>query len=349
MAHQCVCVSHEFMNIGKTCQNCALPPHHRPSTHPPTHPPTHPSYSTDVGMTAIALACTDLITVEIQGSLITDLGVGTLVASNHKITTIVIGGKTQSRGGGSDLLIAIAANCPDLATINFANLQLMTTEGMIALANGCPLISINLTNSRTLTDPAFIALAHGCLLTTIEMSGCPLVTDAGVIALANGCPLTSVNLSGCSITDTGVIALANGCPDTLSVLNITQTFTVPRPSVVTVTGPDLTDAAFVAIGNVCVVLADLQFGILGGPADLYNDILSDGAVNAVSNCPLAKITISQCSGITDAACISLRVTGTSSLHLTQVSIIYCRGLSTGPDSQLRLLCLHGQANLSANS
>ena len=112
-------------------------------------------------------------------------------------------------------VVALAASCPQLSSLNLSDCHKITDAAVAALAASCPqLSSLNLCGCHKITDEALAALAASCpQLSSLILCGCHKITDAAVVALVTSCPqLSSLDLYGClNITDAAMASLAASC------------------------------------------------------------------------------------------------------------------------------------------
>ena len=183
---------------------------------------------------AVAAHHPDLVDINLQDcEAVTDIGLEALAKScPHLLPSKVI-----SNAKGDRFCSAVAANHPDLTSIDLQACKQVTDKGLAALAQACPQLLPSEVLSLKKGDAfcAAVATQHPNLQ-EIDLLKCVHVTDTGLAALAAGCGdllpskvlskakgdrfceeaanqhfhLTEVSLAGCDrVTDRGVSALLN--------------------------------------------------------------------------------------------------------------------------------------------
>ena len=108
-------------------------------------------------------------------------------------------------------------------TLSFFGCKQLTNDSIVALAASCPLLkSVNLAFCSRITDASVVALTACCpWLKSVDLTDCELITDASIMALARSCPrLESVNLTWCDselITEIAIVTLMEKYPKLTSV------------------------------------------------------------------------------------------------------------------------------------
>ena len=132
----------------------------------------------DRGISELASYCSDLLSLDIHGTNLTDIG-----------------------------LRVIAESCPLLKHINLANTKRISDDGIGLLAENCPkLQSIDVSEnscSSNITDTSLHMLAAHCdSLQDINFSDCDKISNKGVIAIIEKCISTKkIYLSNCKRID----------------------------------------------------------------------------------------------------------------------------------------------------
>ena len=200
------------------------------------------SYVTYITLSALSTGCSQLLSVKLTGTGITDAGISilahgcSLLQSIHlescdyitnfglltlqkcpNVTALTISSCYNIRSTGLSILLN---RWPHLRSIHLAGASI-TDSVLSALARGCPqLLSLNLYACQSVSYTGMCALACGCpLLQSVEICYSDLIKDASIRALAQGCPhLQSVYFySMRNITDSALHALARGCKELRSV------------------------------------------------------------------------------------------------------------------------------------
>jgi hypothetical protein len=181
----------------------------------------------------------------------------------------------------------LAAQCPQLQSVNLQQCDKVTDAGAQSLAQCPQLQSVNLQGCDKLTDAGVQGLAQCPQLQSVNLRRCGKVTDAGVESLAQCPQLQSVNLSYCDkVTDAGVQRLAQ-CP-LLQSVELTQC-------------EEVTDAGVESLAQ----CPQLQSVNLAGCAKV-----TDAGVQGLAQCPqLQSVNLGGCGKVTDAGKAALRQAG----------------------------------------
>jgi hypothetical protein len=169
-----------------------------------------PGLAHDAALVALSAGCPKLNCAPVSRWYVSDVGILAL-ARNGAITSLIIPHSRYVTDAG---ILAAAAHCSLLKSIDFSRCKQFTDTALVALAEGCPLLeSIIVEYCSSLTDTTLVAIGRYChSLHVLGISGTN-VTQAGLTAIAEGCPLL-VELSACHCTEAGsaIEAMAQHCP-----------------------------------------------------------------------------------------------------------------------------------------
>lgn len=230
--------------------------------------------------------------------------------------------------------------CHQLAYLDISWCHFVSSEGVIALAEGCPkihtffcrgctqinndgieklaicaenLMKLNIRNCSEITDEAIATLGLKCPgLTLLCASLCNRLTDASLVALGQGCPeLTTLEVSGCNLlTDAGFQALTRNCHN-LEKMDLEDCL-------------QITDATLSHIAAYCHHLNALSLS--------HCELITDEGIRQLGSSPCAMehlqvLELDNCPLITDAALEHLM--GCQSLTRIEIydcQLITCTGI-----------------------
>jgi hypothetical protein len=112
--------------------------------------------------------------------------------------------------GVKDSVVAkIAGGCQELESVNLANCQWVTDEGVTCVVRSCRLLSkLVLSNSEAITDLAIVRVAESLLvLKCLSVDGCPPVIALAFHMLLTCCNLQQLQVSKILATGGGSILL----------------------------------------------------------------------------------------------------------------------------------------------
>lgn len=211
--------------------------------------------------------CATLQHLSIAFNHMTDKTLCQIITKNKQLTHLGIGHSSRITGMAFDALSPdnrlvslnldntrltnktiriVASKCPKLKSISLRNCNQVTDEGVLYLANSCPMINKFILNharfnqhevndliavsnqqnsfgrskqkniilSTRVTDVGITGLAHSCYkLCELGLAGCTSLTDDAIKQIAVCCPnLTLLNLSGCMyISDSSVNLIILKC------------------------------------------------------------------------------------------------------------------------------------------
>eukprot|EP00035_Acanthoeca_spectabilis_P002804 m.89625 g.89625 ORF g.89625 m.89625 type:complete len:367 (+) comp11761_c0_seq1:175-1275(+) len=194
----------------------------------------------------VAERCPLLEEINFAQSSIEDSAVAILVEKCRNLTSVTV---STCHSLTIAVLHELAKN-PNLTKVNMDYCLGMFADGMIALAEHCPLLThISFTGCQV-HDSAVAAFAKHCPgLKSVSLGYSPGVTDESLRALSDHCRrLEHVDLSSCTqVTDDGVRMLAEVCSELRSVI----LYNIPK----------INDASVVALTQNCskLMMLDVQF------------------------------------------------------------------------------------------
>ena len=123
--------------------------------------------------------------------------------------------KVSSRNVTDVGVLELAENSKLLKNLELNGCELVTDEGVKALAKNCTLLSLTLSCCRNVTNDAFSAASLEGLkqLSALDLTRCLNVTDLAIKQIARDCSnLQTLNLSSCEdITDAAIMEVADKC------------------------------------------------------------------------------------------------------------------------------------------
>ncbi len=251
----------------------------------------------DAGLIEVLKLCPALESLNLGNLLITDELLGRIAESCPTLLSINLGKKECRNPSYSNVMngcelitndgLQALANCPRLASLNLKNRFMVTDEGACFIAATLPhLALLNLDACTKLTDRGLRTITKSLKnLDSVNLSGCLKITDLGFLCIAGDCPdIVSLNLAYTNITDTGWSVIAGRCRKIRSLdLSCCR----------------LTHESLLTIPATFTALASLK---LGHSENLTDDVLLSLALNCKQ---LRVLDLVWCKGVTDAGLLAV--------------------------------------------